>query len=338
VRLDSANRSFLVLTGIALLLGMYVLWGAIGTVLAPLVVSQISHGGLGGLLGAGRSVGPAFLFVAAVALGLALGVRSVSRQILVSRRLAHRVRGLTLPVPSALALAATDVGLGGRVVLVDAPERFSFAYGALTPRVAVSRGLLEAVSALELRAVLEHEHYHVRNLDPLKALVAQALSAVFFVLPAFESLSARYLAGRELAADRQAVAACGHRPLVGALLQAVRGPDWGELDGVAPIGGSDRLEARVAQLETGAEPKLPALGMARTTLSLAGATLLAAAFLASVSSFGGATAISRATGTGLSAALLSGLICAAPFAGAGTVAYWILARRARRPLSASHRH
>jgi hypothetical protein len=152
----------------------------------------------------------------------------------------------------------------------------------------------------------------------------QTLSATFFLLPVFDSLSARYLTGRELAADRQAVAACGRRPLIGALLNVVHGPEWGELDGVAPLGGRSLLEVRAVQLETGAEPELPALGMTRVTLSLGGATLLAAAFLASVSSLGGATAISRVAGTALSAALLSGLICAAPFAGAGTVTYRIL--------------
>jgi hypothetical protein len=235
-------------------------------------------------------------------------------------------------MPSRLALTAGDLELGGRVVLLDAPERFSFAYGLLTPRVAVSRGLLEGVSELELRAVLEHERYHVCNLDPLKAMSVQALSATFFLLPVLDSLGARYLAGRELAADREAVAACGHGPLAGALVKAVRGPEWDELDGVAPIGGPDLLDARVAQLETGAEPRLPMLGLARVALSLLGATLFAGAFLASVSSFGGATAVSRATGTALSSALLSGLICTAPLAVASAVAYWIVARRASRPL------
>jgi hypothetical protein len=114
---------------------------------------------------------------------------------------------------------------------------------------------------------------------------------------------------------------------------------WGAVGSVlASIGGPDLLDVRVAQLETGAEPRLPALGMTRATLSLAGITLLAALFLASVSSFGGAAAISRATGSGLSAALLSGLICAVPFAGASVVAYWMVARRASRPLSANEAH
>jgi beta-lactamase regulating signal transducer with metallopeptidase domain len=59
-------------------------------------------------------------------------------------------------------------------------------HGVLTPRVAVSEGLVEGVSDDELRAVLEHEHYHVCNLDPLKAVLAQTLSAAFFFLPGLE--------------------------------------------------------------------------------------------------------------------------------------------------------
>jgi hypothetical protein len=244
------------------------------------------------------------------------------------------VRGLALELPDELALTASAVGLGGRVVLLDAPERFSFAYGVLTPRVAVSRGLLEGVSDDELRAVLEHERYHVCNLDPLQVVLVQALSAAFFFLPALDALRARYLAGRELAADRRAVRACGRRSLVGALLKVVRGPDWSELEGVAAIGGPELLDVRVAQLETGIQPKLATLSITRATVSLVGAVLFAAMFLASAFSFGGPSAVYRATGTGLSTVdLLSGLICAAPFAGAGLVAYWLIARRASRPLT-----
>jgi len=335
VRLDSANRSFLALMSLALLLGMYVLCGAVGSVLVPLLLSRISHEGMAGLLDSSGSMLSVLLFVALVAAGLASGARSVTRQIVASQRLARRVRGLTLELSDELALTASAVGLGGRVVLLDAPEWFSFAYGLLTPRVAVSRGLLQGVSDEELRAVLEHERYHVCNLDPLKILLVQALSAAFFFLPALDSLRARYVAGRELAADRRAVRACGRRPLVGALLKVVRGPDWIELDGVAAIGGRELLDVRVAQLESGIQPKLPTLSFTRITVSLVGAGLFAATFLASVFSLGGAAAVHHATGTGLTTAdLLSGLTCAAPFAGAGLVAYWLIARRASRPLTA----
>ena len=58
----------------------------------------------------------------------------------------------------------------------------------MTPRVAVSRGLVEATSADELRAVIEHERYHVRNLDPLKIVLTRSLSAALFLLPALNAL------------------------------------------------------------------------------------------------------------------------------------------------------
>ncbi len=333
MRLDSANRSFLALMSVALLLGMYVLCGAVGSVLVPLVLARISHEGIDGFLGSGGSLLPVLLFIVLVAAGLAFGARSIRRQIVASSKLARRMHGLALELPSELALAASEVGLGGRVVLLDAPERFSFAFGLLTPRVAISLGLIEGVSGEELRAVLEHEHYHVCNLDPLKVVLVQALSAAFFFLPALDALRARYLAGRELAADRRAVRACGRRPLIGALLKVVRGPDWSELEGVAAIGGPELLDVRVAQLETGIQPKIATLTITRTTISLVGSALFAATFLASVFSFGGPTAVYQATGTGLTTAnLLGGLTCAVPFAGAGLVAYWLIARRASRPL------
>lgn len=112
------------------------------------------------------------------------------------------------------------------------------------------------------------------------------------------------------------------------------GPEWSELEGVAAIGGHDLLDVRVAQLESGTQPKLAALSLTNATVSLMGVALFASTFLASVFSFGGPTAVYKATGTGLRTVdLLSGLACAAPVAGAGLVAYWLIAKRASRPLT-----
>ncbi len=334
MRLDSANRSFLAFMGLALLCAAPVLCGALGGVLVPLVLARISHGGLTGVLGHGALLLPLLLFLALVVGGLTLAGRSLARQGIASHRLARRVCGLARALPDQLARAAMRVGLSGRVVLVDAPESFSFVYGVLTPRVAVSRGLLESVSRVELRAVLEHERYHVRNLDPLKIVLVRALSAALFFLPALDSLRARYMAGRELAADRRAVAVCGRRPLAGALLKVVRGPAWSELDVAAPVGGLELLDVRVTQLETGTEPRPQALGMTHATLSLLGAAVFLAMFLASVLSLGGSAAVHHATGAGLAAAtLLGSLSCAAPFVGVGLFAYLAIALHARRPLA-----
>ena len=39
------------------------------------------------------------------------------------------------------------------------------------------------LSLLFMLAVLEHERYHVRNLDPLKVMLARGVPAMFFYLP-----------------------------------------------------------------------------------------------------------------------------------------------------------
>lgn len=334
--LDSANRSFAALTILSLLLGVYVLCGAIGCVLLPLIVSRLSDHGLSGLLGHRQDLLPALALVVLVGAGVVLGVRALCRGILASRALARRVSSLAVELPGELANVAAAAGLAGRVVLVDCEESFSFAYGALTPRVAVSRGLLDGVSADELCAVLEHERYHVRNLDPLKMLLVRALPATFFFVPALVALRSRYVAGRELAADRRAVRACGRDPLVGALLKLVRGPAWGELQAAAAIGGPELLDLRVAQLETGSEPKLGALTARGIALSALGALLFASVLIASVTSLGGPSAVPRATGTGMSIGdMLGGAMCVIPFALGGLGIYRWIAWRAHDPLTGS---
>jgi Zn-dependent protease with chaperone function len=331
--LDRANRSFLAFVSVALLFGATILCGAIGGVLVPLSLARMSHDGLAGPWNDRASLlAPLVLFVV-IAVGLALGGRALVRQAVASRVLSRRVRALATTTPEALARAARQTGLAGRVVLVDAADSFSFVYGVMTPRVAVSRGLLEGATGEELRAVLEHERYHVRNIDPLKAAIVRVLSEALFLLPALDSLRTRYVASRELAADRRAVALCGRRPLAGALLKAVRGPDWSEQAGAAAISSPDLLDVRLVQLETGSEPKPQALDAKSVVLSFGGAALFAFIFLVSVSSLGGTAAVYHATGTGLvSATSLDTLTCTAPFAGAGLLMYSLLAIRASRPL------
>ncbi len=333
MRLDRANRSFLVFVGVALLFGVTVLCGAIGGVLVPLSLARISHGGLLGMWRDRGSLLAPFVFFVLIAVGLGLGARAFVRQALASRVLSRRVRALASTTPEALEQAARQAGLAGRVVLVDAADSFSFVYGLMTPRVAVSRGLLERTTDDELRAVLEHERYHVRNVDPLKAAIVRVLSEALFFLPALDSLRARYVAGRELAADRRAVALCGRRPLAGALLKVVRGPIWSERAGAAALLSPELLDVRLLQLETGSEPRPEALDAKGVILSLAGAALFAIVFLVSVSCLGGTTAVYHTTGAGLmSATGPDALTCTAPFAGAGLLLYSLVAVRARRPL------
>jgi hypothetical protein len=331
VRLDTANRNLVALVGIAIASSAWLLCGAAGCVLLMLVAYRVARHGPAELVGDDALL-PAAVFLALVGAGAVLGLRSLRRQAISSKRLARHVHALALPAPQPLQDAATRAGLSGRLVFVDSDEAFSFAYGAMTPRVAVSRGLYEHASADELDAVLTHEAYHVRNLDPLKVLLARGLPAMFFYLPVLEDLHHRYLAGRELAADRRAVNAHGTRSLAGALFKVVRGPHWPELATAAAIGGPELLDIRVAQLERGSEPRLGILSPRRVAISVAGIAALVASFAAAVALAGGPLAVSDETGMSMRPVdVAPGMLCVVPVAlGAWGIYRW-LSRRARRP-------
>jgi Zn-dependent protease with chaperone function len=331
VRLDTANRSLLGLVGASLAAAVWLLCGAAGCILLSLVVYRVARDGLGALVGDDALL-PAGVFLGLVGGGAIVGLHSLRRQIIASRRLERRVGELALPLPQPLDEAASRTGLTGRLVLVDSEEPFSFAYGAITPRVAVSRALYEDASSDELDAVLAHEAYHVRNLDPLKVLLARSLPAMFFYLPVLRDLHLRYLAGRELAADRRAVNAYGKRPLAGALFKVVRGPGWPELGTAAAIGGPELLDVRVAQLESGSEPRLAIVSVRHVALSLLGIAALGASFAAAIAFAGGPLAVADETGMSLDPlGVLFGLSCALPVAAVAWVGYRWLSRRTRRP-------
>jgi Zn-dependent protease with chaperone function len=332
VRLDTGNRSFGALVG-AGLAGLWLVCGAVACVLVSLIVYQVADDGLGALT-SGADLWPALALAFFVGAGAAFGIRSLRRQIVSSRRLARRVAELELPLPGEVDRAARRAGLAGRVMLVDSDEPFSFTYGAATPRVAISHGLVAATSPRELDVVLEHERYHVRNLDPLKVLIARALPATFFYLPALRELRVRYIAGRELAADRRALERCGREPLAGALLKVVRGPGWPELGAAAAIGGPELLDVRVAQLETGSEPQIGGLSIMAVLLSGIAVAALTAAFVATVVGVGGPDAVADQTGAGLKPTDVAlALLCAVPWVVGGFAVYHWLDRRAEHPVS-----
>jgi Zn-dependent protease with chaperone function len=329
VRLDTGNRSFLALIG-AGLAGLWLLCGAVACVLFSLIAYHVADDGLGALT-SGADLWPALALALFVGGGAAFGIWSLRRQIASSRQLAQRVEDLELPLSEDLVRVAERTGLVGRVVLVDSEESFSFTFGAVTPRVAVSRGLVASTSPRELDAVLEHERYHVRNLDPLKVLLARALPATFFYLPALRELRGRYIAGRELAADQRAVESCGREPLAGALFKVVRGPRWPELGTAAAIGGPELLDVRVEQLETGSEPHLGGVSVTALLVSLVGMAALTAAFVATVVGVGGPDAVARGTGASLQPSDVAlGLLCAVPWVIGGFAVYRWLDRRAKQ--------
>ena len=108
---------------------------------------------------------------------------------------------------------------GGVQVIAD-PRPQAFCAGYLRPTVYVSQGALDLLSDEELRAVLAHEHHHLRVRDPLRLACGRILTQALFFVPALRTLFRRYADLAELNADGAAVRASAGGPaaLASALL------------------------------------------------------------------------------------------------------------------------
>jgi beta-lactamase regulating signal transducer with metallopeptidase domain len=292
--MDRGNRAFTAFLGLCLV--AFVGIGVAACVLLCIVAYRVQRDGFATLTEDGNDVRPAVVFLAVIAAGTLAGLWSLRNQRRAARQLDARIEALRLTPPSRLIEAAKRVGMTHRVDLVHADESFSFTYGLAKPRVVLSRELFDSLTDEELDAVLEHELYHVRNFDPLKLLVARILAPTLFFVPVLRELRGRYVAGRELAADRRALRKTGHRPLAGAMYKVVGSPAWVQLTPAAAIGGGEALDARVTQLETGVGPPAPPLSRFTVLLSALGATALAGGFLVSLFAFGGPEALARLCG------------------------------------------
>lgn len=179
------------------------------------------------------------------------------------------------PVPNRVDAIAERLGLASRLTYLSDPEPMAFCYGLLTPRIAVTAGLIERLDDDELTAVMAHERAHQRRRDPLRYLLLDVLTAAAFMFPVIVALRERLTAETELAADRAALAIAPRGAIAGALLAVVspRGAPPG-------IAGLTPTETRIAQLAgDSALPPFPA-NVVFASLGLVGVIVLALAALA----------------------------------------------------------
>jgi hypothetical protein len=147
--------------------------------------------------------------------------------VVVGRVLASLIRQLRMQraFVRRLPVARETTIHGHHVRVLPGAGLRAFCGGLLRPAIYVSEDALHAGDA-ELRAILAHEEHHRARLDPLRQLLARALSDGFRPLPPFASLAARQAALADLAADRAAVTSLGRAPLASAMVRFE--------DGIAP--------------------------------------------------------------------------------------------------------
>lgn len=329
MKLNTANRSFYTLVGLVAV--PYLALFALGCGLVSYVAARFGADGFGALTGPGWDVRLAVMFFGVIGGGTVTSVWSMRQQWLSTRGLEAHVRARSVDRAGAVDALADRAGVGGRIDVVDEERSFCFSYGIGSPRVAVSTGLLDKVSEDELGAVLAHERYHLRNNDPFKLVVTRSLTRAFFFLPALAFLHRRYLAARELAADRRAVRDWGRTPLAGALVKAVSSPGWSEVGAAAAIGGEAHLGLRVDQLERGAEPALPPVPRAALWATSAGLVGLVAMLVAAIAVAGGPDVLrDRMDSSSMAMGTWSAPLAFAACAGGWAAAVWLVVRWRRR--------
>jgi hypothetical protein len=272
-RTISGNRAFWTLVGASAALRIVLLYGI--CCLAMVVLSAVQDDGMSALWTSRPGLLPSALILLLTGVGMLREMWSLGRALQQTFRFTRRVRDHRIAVPVEVATISGGLGIGGRVRVVDGARPFALTYGLRRPRILLSTGLLRSLNNEELAAVLAHERAHVRNRDPLKNMVARMIPARHFYLPGMTHLSRRFTVGRELAADRSAIARHGIAALAGSLLKVSEGPAWARSVPVAAMAGDEVLAARIAQMETGAEPPLPRPGR----LAIAGMALTVAALV-----------------------------------------------------------
>lgn len=241
-------------------------WTAAGPALLPgraaevcqrCIESSSPFGSPGGTL-----LSPAVPLLVAVLLTVLLAARALlharARWRITAREVAEHLSG------------AERIELEGHSVhLLDDRQPRAFSLPTLNGGIAVSRGAIEALSPLELRAVLEHEAAHLRQRHHAQVAILQALFAPLAWIPLYRAIVAAVPLYLELAADGSARRCCGTDALASALLRMGTVPKCAEVPGVAlHAAGPDRVRHLVAPAPV--RRGLPALGVGIGQLAVAG--------------------------------------------------------------------
>ena len=209
--------------------------------------------------------------------GIALGMGSLFRQLLATLTLLRSLVARRIATPRRVRALARELGLDARIDVVADPRPFSFTYWFRRPRICVSTALVRRLATDELRAVLIHERYHLRQRDPLRLVIARYFAAGLYVVPVVDELASFYALQKEIAADDDAVRHLGTAPLARALYKLLPDAPDRELGLLMPVTGLSVTEARIERLADGRDLplRLTPASVALSAGALAGASVLA---------------------------------------------------------------
>lgn len=153
---------------------------------------------------------------------LILAVWHLLRQTYLTRRMLHRFQRMrddrmTEEVNEARQIARHPI------IVISHCAPIAVTMGFFKPRIIISTGLIDLLKPNELHAVIHHESYHQKHLDPLKTYLLSLFSSVLWYMPILKWLQKEYKITRELLADDYAISRLGTPVELGsALLKLVK--------------------------------------------------------------------------------------------------------------------
>ncbi len=144
---------------------------------------------------------------------------------------------------------ADKMGLRGKVRMIDSDDALSFCAFLFSPRIFVSRAVVNSLTDRELEALLAHERYHLDNRDPLRIFLGRSLVTALFFAPVLKDLFRWYLIRKEIAADQAAIALQGQRAgIVGALRKLLELDTEQKSSLAITAGATEELRYRIAYI------------------------------------------------------------------------------------------
>lgn len=224
-----------------------------------------------GCVGAGSGSSMASVItLAALVIGLAaIAVLLVRFLVLFNRTRRFIPFVAIVPTSAELTELAAAAGMAAQVREYDDERSAVFCAGLFKPLIYVPSSIVRTLDRSALRAVLEHERYHVLRRDPLRLLLADLVR----ILPGFKPIVDEYRGNVELAADEEAIERMnGNTALGRALIHllSLRKPSF--RTGGTTVAYFDATERRIDHLLGIASPPK----RSRRTLCVAASVIIAA--------------------------------------------------------------
>jgi beta-lactamase regulating signal transducer with metallopeptidase domain len=187
------------------------------------------------------------LFIVILLFIFLTGLSFLIYQINKTRKFVNNLLLTKVKTPQRVNEIAKEVGILGKVVVIETNSLTSFCYGLTLPRICLSLNIVKKLTDNELKAVLLHEKYHLQNRDPLKVLLSQVAISMFFFVPILRDFHKHYSYSKEIHADQVVSHTKYAKDLKSALLKTLTSSSP-NLSGVAFFSGEGILEERVKAL------------------------------------------------------------------------------------------